>query len=47
MFQAAKAKFKQRNIKTWLLNEARQFLLEGIDEDTINDLVAGYDSSNG
>ncbi|WP_144395386.1 hypothetical protein [Pleionea sediminis] len=45
MFSLAKQKFKQRNIKNWILGEAREYLLEGVGEETINTLVAGYDSS--
>jgi hypothetical protein len=33
------SRFKQHNIKNWLLNDAKAYLLNGIDEQTITELI--------
>ncbi|TQV87444.1 hypothetical protein [Aliikangiella coralliicola] len=39
MFSVAKSKFKLRNIKTWLLDEAKDYLLDGLEDDVIDELI--------
>ena len=33
------SRFKQHNIKNWLINDAKAYLLDGIDDETINELI--------
>ena len=35
---------KIQSIKSWILNEAKSTLLQGVDQELIDELIAGYDN---